>query len=307
MSRRRNTRCRHRRGHLSQRRSFWRNSQGFSLVEIMITLTMGLVISGAVVQVMVSNKVTDGLNRDIAAAQESGRFVVTRMRADLIMAGRYDPLSPNLSNLVDIVDEAAFAQNRPVILPGDFASNLALGATQGALGGNDSLVVGLQAERDCRGYKLGYADGVEFYVVNQYFVEDNKLKCRGFDGRVLRGQKLAEGNNGDAAFTLLDNVLNFQVIYGISSQAGSNDNSGRPVIYVTADQIAAQRALGAQVVAIRMAMVLEGEGQTYLEQVPSFTLLNEAVYTPPGHGLYKMFETTITLRNVKNFMRSRKT
>ncbi len=284
-----------------------RRQQGLTLVELMITLTMGLIISGAVVQMLISNQVTDRLNRSLASAQEGGRFIIGRMRSELLMTGRYDPISPNLNTLVDVSDESAFVQNHPVILQGDFANNIGLGAVQAINGGNDTLVVGMQAIRDCRGYKLGYLDSEEFYVVNEYYVEENKLKCRGFDGRVLRGQKVAVGNNNDAGFTLLDNVLNFQVLYGISANAGTNDNTGRPVNYVTADQLAQQRVLGSHVIAIRIAMVLEGDGQAHIDPAPTFKLLNETAYTPPGNRLYKMFETTITLRNMKNFVRARKT
>lgn len=283
------------------------HQQGFTIVELMISLTMGLLISAAVVQMMASNQVTDRLNRALASSQESGRFIINRLRADLLMTGRYDPMDPNLNALVDIADESAFVQNHPVVVPNDFVNNLGLGSVQAVSGGNDTLVVGMQGLRDCRGYKLGYLENEEFYVVNEYFVEDNKLKCRGFDGRVLRGQKVAAGNNGDAAFTLLDNVLNFQVLYGISANAGTNDNTGRPTNYVTADQLAAERVLGSHVVAIRIALVVEGDGEAYIDPVPSFKLLNEPVYTPPGHRLYKMYETTVTLRNMKNFVRARKT
>lgn len=117
----------------------------------MITLTMGLIISAAVIQIMTANQVTERLNRSLASTQESGRFIVSRFRHELLMTGRYDPLSPNLDRTVDIVDEAAFVQNRPVILPGDFAQDLSLGSIQGAAGANDTLVVSVQAERDCRG------------------------------------------------------------------------------------------------------------------------------------------------------------
>ncbi|UAA39995.1 PilW family protein [Paraneptunicella aestuarii] len=283
------------------------HQQGFTIVELMISLTMGLLISAAVVQMMASNQVTDRLNRALASSQESGRFIINRLRSDLLMTGRYDPMDPNLNTLVDIADESAFVQNHPVVIPNDFVNNLGLGSVQAINGGNDTLVVGMQGVRDCRGYKLGYLDNEEFYVVNEYFVEDNKLKCRGFDGRVLRGQKVAAGNNGDAAFTLLDNVLNFQVLYGISANAGTNDNTGRPINYVTADQLSAERVLGSHVVAIRIALVVEGDGEAFIDPVPSFKLLNEPVYTPPGHSLYKMYETTVTLRNMKNFVRARKT
>ncbi|WP_416307577.1 PilW family protein [Neptunicella sp. SCSIO 80796] len=282
------------------------SQQGFSLIELMISLVLGLMISGAIVQVLVSNQVTERLNRSMASTQESGRFIMTRLRAELLTTGRYDPIDANLERSVDVVSEASFVKNHPIILPGDFANALDLGSLQGASGANDTLVAGMQGGQDCRGYKLGYLGDQEFYVVNEYYVEDNKLKCRGFDGRVLRGQRAAVGNNGDAAFTLLDDVYGFQVVYGVSNSALTNNNSGRPVRYVTANLLPAEIAGGSQVVAIQIAILLKGEGEVYIEQVPTFKLLNETEITPSDHGLYKQFETTISFRNVKNFLRSTK-
>lgn len=280
--------------------------RGFSLIEIMITLALGTLITAAIIQIIVSNQVTEGLNRAMASAQESGRYIISRLRDDLLTAGRYDNLGPNLVTTVDVVDEAAFVQNRPIVLAGDFVNRATLGSTQGASGANDVLVIAKQGLRDCRGYKLGYATDVEFFVVNEYFVEGNVLKCRGFDGRVLRGQQIAVGNNGDAAFSLLDDVLSFQVLYGVSATAGAGGITGQPVSYVTADQLSALRTNGANVVAIRIAVLLEGEGDVVVDNTPAFKLLNETAYTPSGSGLYKMFEATFTLRNVKNFIRNRR-
>lgn len=280
--------------------------QGFTLIEIMITLTLGLMISGAIVQVMVSNSVTERLNRAISSAQENGRFIVSRLRSEVIMAGRYDPLSPDLNRDQDVVLEASFLQNHPVPLPGDFAANGSVGAVQGANGGSDVLTVSLQSDRDCRGYKLGYADDEEFFVVNEYFVDGTTLKCRGFDGRVLQGLKAAVGNNGDAAYTLLDDVESFQVLYGVTNNVLTGDNSGRPVSFVPADQLAATFANNGQVVAVRIALLVKGDGEVIIDPRPTFRLLNEAPIQPTENRYYKMFETTITLRNVKNFMRNRK-
>lgn len=280
--------------------------QGFSLTEIMITLAIGLVISAAIIQVMVSNNLTERLNRAMASAQENGRFIIGRIRQDVLNTGRYDMLSPNLNRDVDIVNEAAFLRNRPVILPGDFINAVGLGSIQGAAGANDTLVVASQAERDCRGYKLGYDDNEEFFVVNEYFVDDTTLKCRGYDGRVLRGQKLPEGNNGDAAFTLLDGVESFQVMYGVTAAQAASDNSGRPTQFVTANEVGAVIAAGGQVVAIRIAILVKGDGEVTIEPTPTFKLLNEQPVTPSAKRFFKQFETTITLRNVKNFVRSRK-
>lgn len=281
-----------------------RRVKGFTLIEIMITLALGLLISGAIIQVMVSNSVTDRLNRAVASAQENGRFIVSRLRSEVIMTGRYDNLSAALNRDVDVVEEAAFIQNRPVPLPGDFVSRAGLGAIEGSNTASDTLVVSLQSDRDCRGYTLGYAVDEEFYVVNEYFLDGRELKCRGFDGRYLRGQKNAEGHNGHAAFTLLDDVESFQVLYGIADATVAGDNSARPVQYVPANDLAAKFANNAQVVAIRIALLVRGDGEVSVNPVPTFVLLNEDPITPGNQHIYKQFEVTIALRNVKNFVRS---
>jgi type IV pilus assembly protein PilW len=280
--------------------------QGFSLVELMITLSLGLMISGALIQIMLGNNVTERLNQAVASVQESGRFIIGRLRNDLLMTGRYDILSPALNRLnVDVVVEGAFVQNNPVPLPGDFVNDASVGAIEGASGANDTLVVSLQGATNCAGDKLGYGPPVneEFFVVNQYFVSGTKLQCRGFDGRVLRGQKNMVGNN--TAVVLLDDVYSFQVQYGVTAPLSAQDNSSRPVRFVTADSMAALRAGGSQVVAIRIAVLIRADSDVNIDPVPSFKLLDEVAIQPSQKRLFKQFETTITLRNVKNFIRSR--
>ncbi|MBF7074745.1 PilW family protein [Glaciecola sp. MH2013] len=276
---------------------------GFTLIELMISLALGLVIASAVIQVMVSNQVTEKLNRAVASTQESGRFIINRLRSEMLMVGLYDQLSPNINTSVDIVDENVFVRNNPVILPGTFAVRNALGSIQGASGANDTLVVSLQGSQDCRGYNLGYLNDDEFYVVNEYFVSDNRLRCRGFDGRYLRGQKAAEGHNSHNAITILDDVESFQVTYGVTSMAATN-GSAIPTRFVTADGIQNEIDNGKLIVAIRIAIVVKGDSEISMDKKASFKLLNENSFTVSDFGLYKSFETTITLRNMKNFVRS---
>lgn len=291
-------------------KSMIKKQTGFSLIEIMIALTLGLIISGGVVQVLVSNGVTERLNRAVSSAQESGRFIISRMRSEILMAGRYDALSPELNVVdTDTVTESAFIQNHPIPIPGDFVTNLGLGAKQGAVGANDTLVISLQAQRDCRGFRHGYGDppniNEEFFVVNEYYIDGKSLKCRGYDGRVLRGLKVAAlGSN--AGYTLLDDVESFQVLYGITDNMITGDNSGRPVRFVRADELENVFLNNGQVIAVRIAVLVKGDGEVLIEPTPSFKLLNEKPISPGEKRLFKQFETTITLRNVKNFMRSRK-
>jgi type IV pilus assembly protein PilW len=214
---------------------------GFTLIELMISLTLGLILSAAVVQVMISNNSTERLNRSIASAQENGRFIIARLRNDLIMTGRYDTLRPELNKDVDIVVEASFIHNNPVPVVGDFSNGLTKGVKEGVGTASDTLMVALQASKDCRGANHGYVDE-EFMVVNEYFLDGTSLKCRGFDGRVLRGLK-AEVDD-DSAYTLLDDVISFQVQYGVTDNVASKDNSARPVKFINADTLGAEKNAG---------------------------------------------------------------
>ncbi len=280
----------------------YRKQGGFSLIELMISLTLGLILSAAVVQVMISNNSTERLNRSIASAQENGRFIIARLRNDLIMTGRYDMLQPDLNKDVDIVVEAAFVHNNPIPVVGDFSHAVSKGVKEGTDPTSDTLMVTLQARKDCRGATHGYVDE-EFVVVNEYFLEGTSLKCRGFDGRFLRGLKAQVDD--DSAYTLLDDVTSFQVQYGVTDKLSSKDNSARPVKFVEADTLGAEKAAGSLVVAIRIALLLKADSDVLISPVPKFKLLNEKPIQPSEKRLYKQFETTITLRNSKNFARSR--
>jgi type IV pilus assembly protein PilW len=286
------------------RQNSWQYTKqsGFSLIELMISIALGLIISSAVVQVMISNNSTERLNRSIASTQENGRFIITRLRNDLIMTGRYDMLQPDLNTDVDMVVEAAFVHNNPIIVVGDFSDALNKGVKEGAGNASDTLMVALQARKDCRGATHGYVDE-EFMVVNEYFLEGTSLKCRGFDGRVLRGLKVEVDD--DSAYTLLDGVTSFQVQYGITDNLASQDNSARPVRFIEADLLGVEKTAGALVVAIRIALLIKADTDVIISPVSKFKLLNEEPVQPSEKRLYKQFETTITLRNSKNFARSR--
>lgn len=275
--------------------------RGFTLVELMVSLLLGVIISGAIIQVLVSNQVTSRLNQAMASAQEGGRFIVQRLRDDVLRAGLYDRNSPLLNRDVDTLAEESFIHQRTINLPGDFIQRPLLGASQGADGAADTLVISMAGSSDCRSLQHGYNGTERFHVVNEYFLEDGQLKCRGFDGRALRGLKAAQGHDGNAAYTLLDDVVDFQVQYGIAFTNAAENELGRPAQYVTAEQLAALRGQGASVVTIRFAVLVKGDGQVNLPQAAQFKLLNEALQNAPDNGYYRDFGATVVLRNSKNW------
>ena len=276
-------------------------SQGFSLVELMIALVLGLVISGAIIQTMVGSRVTNSLNQAVSQVQEAGRFITTRLNRELIEAGRYDMVSGQIDNSVDTVVEAAYIENHPIVLQGDYAGYPTLGASQGAAGADDAIAVNMLALQDCTGNRHGYAPGDEFHVVNMYQISGGRLTCTGYDGRVLRGLKVA--GTTPTAVTLLDNVENFQVQYGVTAQADSSN--GQAVIYVTGSELDALRADNRQVVAVRFAVLLKSDkNQVVQANGQQFALLNENARTYDTKHYFQVFTQSVALRNMKNFVRS---
>ncbi|AXR07223.1 PilW family protein [Salinimonas sediminis] len=278
-----------------------KRAAGFSLVELMIALVLGLVITGGIIQIMVSSRVTNGLNQAIAQVQESGRFIITRLSRDLHETGRYDQIGARIDESVDTHVESAFIQNRPIGLVGDYPALPALGSIQAADGANDTLVVNLLAAADCSGATHDHLNNTEFHVVNVYQVNNNALTCTGYDGRILRG--VAPGSVSAAAVTLMDNVESFQVQYGITAIRASSQ--GQAVRYVTASELPLARAGTQQVVALRIGVLLRSDaGQISGIAGSQVVVLNEPAITTPDNVYSQVFSQTLTLRNMKNFVRS---
>ena len=79
---------------------------GFSLIELMVAMVLGLIISGVAIQVFVSNKGTYRLENSLSRLQENGRYVVENMVRDLRMAGYNGCLSRGDSIVITEFNDA---------------------------------------------------------------------------------------------------------------------------------------------------------------------------------------------------------
>lgn len=78
--------------------------RGFSLVELMVAMVLGLMLIGGVIQVFVGNKLMFDTNIGVARMQENARFALAEIARDLRMAGYRGCNSDavQLANLVKI-------------------------------------------------------------------------------------------------------------------------------------------------------------------------------------------------------------
>ena len=164
-----------------------KSQSGFSLIELMLSLVLGLIIMTGVIQVFIGTRTTNSLNQAIAEVQEYGRYITLRLQDELREVGRYDLTLTNIDNSVDLVMESSFVLRQPVALANDYASQGTLGSSEAADGGSDELVVNLLAGQDCTGNSFGTVAPMQLHVVNHFYVESGQLKCMGYNGRYLRG------------------------------------------------------------------------------------------------------------------------
>lgn len=71
-----------------------RRQSGFGLVELMIAMTLGLVLSVTVIQVFVGARQTFDVQQRQSIMQEDARFALNRLASDIRMAGGFGCLQP---------------------------------------------------------------------------------------------------------------------------------------------------------------------------------------------------------------------
>ena len=80
-----------------------RSQTGFSIVELMVAITLGAILLGGAVSLFVNNRQSYEINNDLSRLQENARFALQMISADLRMAGyvgcnnNQDGVSDNIS------------------------------------------------------------------------------------------------------------------------------------------------------------------------------------------------------------------
>lgn len=115
-----------------QMRTF-KNSAGFTLIEILIALALGVLLSSALVQIFGSSKQLASMENALSRMQETGRFALDALAKDVRMAGYQGCADPNDLDLTVIAkqfDDGKFNGN--AVIGYEVASDGAFSPTPGA-------------------------------------------------------------------------------------------------------------------------------------------------------------------------------
>lgn len=263
-----------------------RHHRGFTMIELMVSLALGMLVAAAATQLLVTNAISFTQQRGITDVQDNGRFAMDFMNRDLRQAG-LKPVGVFVSQYPPVVIEAAQ-------MPGATAALLTANAAPSTgLGASDQLLVQrltLVDTTDCEGNVVP----ANRYVVSRYFLRadpatnaQSALACDGgfHDEAVLT-------NVGDAGVVLLGSVENMQVQLGIG-------NAGYPERYVRPDQYVMLPLPRPRVIAVRVGTLVSSVDRTeQIAAAPDLNVLDELVEDLPNDGrIRRVFVTSIALRN----------
>jgi type IV pilus assembly protein PilW len=174
--------------------------KGFTLIELMIAIVLGLLLIAATVTVFVSTKQGYRLENGLSLMQSTGRATLDLLSREAMMAGF--PQSENIESFIP-------------------AKTLDGGGSN-----SDQFAVRYQSDTDCLNATTPvYANGKR-YAKNMYFIDtDNNLVCR----------TLAEDDSTIAEAVVVQGVENLQLLYGEDNTAG--DSVTNATRYVTADNV----------------------------------------------------------------------
>lgn len=238
---------------------------GYTVVELLIAGTLGLVLLAGVGQLFVGSSQTFRMQRQLADVQDAGRFAIGFLRDEIERAGwRDDTNTP-----MDMAFLLAPSVNTPAdMCPGNVCT------LDGGADVSDAFTVRYEADADCVGNAV--ASGIV----------ENRFLVGGADNRQL----LCFGNGGAVAQPLIDDVDAMQVLYGFDSDGDGVANSYFNFSTVPADQIG-------NVVSVRVALLIAGEENRSIPKTPRTYQVGDRLYQFDDQTPRRVFSITAMVRN----------
>lgn len=277
---------------------------GFSMVELMVSLALGLVISLAAMQLLVANQLAFNFQRGTGDVQAGGRFASDMLVRDLRLSGLSLAAEVTANAPVQgVITALAELEGLGSIVGGGGYLSLN-GNVSAGISASDQLLLQYATDittKDCEGNDVAAGS----YVLARYFIRtdaDTSSQALACDGGSRTGSSIA--GLGDAGSVLVSGVDSFQVLLGIDDgQVGAAAGVARAMRYVN---VATYSALAPKppVVAVRIGVLVRSQdrvGDTVGPgrdiQVLDTPILSTAAALMDGR-MRRLFVSTVALRNV---------
>lgn len=248
-----------------------REHRGFTLIELMISMALGLVLLLVIGTVFVSSRQSFREQEDNARIQESGRFALEIIGRSIKQAGHV---------------EIPFSDFKVAF------EGTAISGSAGGAGVADSLTIqheGAVGDQDCEGSNVTVLGS----IIQNFFNLDAvnaELQCQGIIAAPPAVPAIPAG--APIGSVLLENVEDLQIVYGIDSDA---DQSVDQYVEVAGDWN--------QVLTARVCVQIRSDKTNIVPAGTSFLDCNNTpVANAADRRLRRTFTATFNLRNRINFL-----
>jgi len=246
-----------------------KKTKGFSIVELMVAITVGLLILVGVIQIFVLNRGNFRLQNGYAVMQESAQYLNDYMGRYLRLAGYR---STPVNNAGYLALNNLFTTENPYIT----------GTTGTGVNGSDTLTVRYQGS----GTGTGAPDGTVVDCFN-VGVDSGQTTTLTFS---ISGNLTLQCQTPNATADILPNVENMHVLYGEDTDADGIPNRFVPSAYVGINW--------QNIVAVRISLLfISNNGDSPTVNANSYNLLGTLYGPVNDYKLRLQTTTTIQLRN----------
>lgn len=246
------------------------SQRGFTLVELMIAMTIGMILLLVIGTVFTSSRQVFRVQEDNARIQESGRFALEILGRSIKQAGNAE--IPFTGLKIGFAGTAITGTN--LVVPADTLTVQYDGAT---------------GDRDCEDGTVTAANYLAGNnVIQNHFNLDTatlQLKCQG-----TLGAAPGVPGAGAVGIVLLENVEDFQVLYGIDTTGDQSVDRYDPL-----------PTNWAQVITTRVCVLIRSNQTNIVPAGNNYLNCNgAAVAVPADRRLRRAFTATFNLRNRVN-------
>lgn len=284
-------------------------TKGFTLIELMVSLTLALVIMLSAMQLLMTNQTTFNLQSGMSNVQENGRFALDYINSTVKTAEYSQNISnPTVGIITDKSELPGVTENELVTLND---------VTTLGKGSSDQLVTRMWISqamidsgfRDCEGNSVT----TPRFVVTRYFVRadslagsDAALACDAGSYQLDATEMDKSGavsTYGDNGIVLLSTIDSFQFMFGVTAFPIPELGQRFPVRYLTVgDYTSIPAATRPNIVALRVALLVRSSEKvsTGFNVVPDeIKVLDKTISGSDLNDKYihRVFTSTLALRN----------
>ena len=210
--------------HMHSRYRPLHDERGFTLIEILIALLIGLFLAGALLTIVQTNRTVFGNQNKLAQLQDGERMALTMM-TDVIQSAGYfpNPTQNTLNNSLTVV--------APFVAAGQSVYGLYSATPPGDQIFIRYMTAGGDGILNCSG-QSNPTGGPNTLYVNTFQVLNNQLIC------TMNGTQ----------YNLVNGVTNLSVLYGVKANAGATGNNVDT--YMNAAQVTAAGLWGSVISAL---------------------------------------------------------